>query len=712
VRSQLEFRLLGPLEIVSGDGKIGIEAGKPRALLAYLLLNANRPVSRDALVEALWIDPPKTAVNATHVYVSQLRRALSNGDSDSDTIVTHPGGYSIQTEPDQVDLHCFERLAGEAREALQRGDAATAADGLRRALALWRGAPLADLADEPFVRLEARRLEDLRLAAIEDRIDADLTLGHHGELVPELERLVAQHPLRERLRGQLMLALYRSERQADALQAYREGRAIFVDELGLEPGQALQELERGILRHDPALSPAAPPALTAALPLPASPTVGREEELAWLRALVRRPDVRLLTITGVGGIGKTRLALELARDLVGTFEDGAAFVSLGTIVDPELVVPTIAKALRPPPAAGSTDAERLRNHLAQLSLLLVLDSFEQLLGAAPIVSDLLATAPGVKVVVTSRAMLRVSGEYTFDLPPLELPPVDATAADLEAVASVSLFVQRAQAVASDFALTDENAGDVAELCRRLEGIPLAIELAARRSRLLAPAPMLVRLSQRLDLLAGGLRDAPERQQTLRATIDWSYDLLDEDEQALFARLAVFVGGCTLASAEAVCGDVIAGLESLVDKSLLRRRGGAEPRFVMLDTLREYALEVLAARGETGELHRRHADHFLALAEAAEPELTGPRQATRFDQLEREHDNLRAALACFLESGEGELALRLGTALTRFWDVRGYRGEGTRCGCSRFLRSERAAARTRFHGSRKACEYSRTPNQTK
>jgi predicted ATPase len=307
----------------------------------------------------------------------------------------------------------------------------------------------------------------------------------------------------------------------------------------------------------------------------------------------------------------------------------------------------------------------------------VLDSFEQLHDAAPVVSELVAAAPHLKIVVTSRALLRVAGEYNFDLPPLELPVPDATVAELDAVPSVSLFVQRAQAVVNDFALTDDNAADVAELCRRLEGIPLAIELAARRSKLLAPGPMLARLGRRLDLLAGGLRDAPERQQTLRATIDWSYDLLDDDEQALFARLAVFIGGCTLTSAEAVCGDVIVGLESLVDKSLLRRRSGSEPRFVMLDTVREYALEVLTTRGETDELSRRHADYFLARAETAEPELTGPQQTKWFDQLEEEHDNLRAALTWLLEAGEAELALRLTTALTRFWDVRGYLGEGTR-----------------------------------
>jgi predicted ATPase len=449
-------------------------------------------------------------------------------------------------------------------------------------------------------------------------------------------------------------------------------------ELGLEPGPELQQLERAILRQDPELStPETAPAARAALPLPASPLVGREQELAWACALVRRPDVRLLTIIGAGGIGKTRLALELARELVGTFDDGAAFVSLGTIADPELVVPTIAKMLGPPAVPGSIDTERLRNYLADRSLLLVLDSFEQLLDAAPVVSDLLAAAPGVKIVVTSRAVLRVAGEYNFDLPPLELPPPSATPAELEAVPSVALFVQRAQAVVSDFVLSDENASAVAELCRRLEGIPLAIELAARRTKLIAPGPMLARLSQRFDLLAGGLRDAPARQQTLRATIDWSYELLDADEQVLFARLAVFVGGCTLTSAEAVCGDVIVGLESLVDKSLLRRRGGDERRFVMLDTVREYALERLTARREIDVLRRRHAGHFSALAETAEPELTGPHQAARFDQLEEEHDNLRAALAWLLESGDPEPALRLATALTRFWDVRGYRGEGTR-----------------------------------
>jgi len=675
--SSLKFCLLGPLEVASADQAIVLPAEKPRALLAYLLLNANTPISSGTLIEALWDDPPKTALNALHVYVSRLRKALSNGEGD--LLVTHPAGYSLHVEPDQLDLHWFERFVAEARDAQQRGDAAAAADRLRRGLGLWRGQPLADLPDAPFARVEALRLEELRLSALEDRIEADLELRRHGDLVAELESLVAQHPLRERLRGQLMLALYRSGRQADALEKYRDARVVLVDTLGLDPGPALQELERAILRQDRELSaPAAPTAERAGLPSSASPLVGREQELAWASALVRRPDVRLLTITGVGGIGKTRLALELARNLSGMFEDGAAFVSLETISDPELVVPTIARALGPLAAPGSTDAERLRDYLATRSLLLVLDSFEQLLEAAPVVSDLAAGAPGLKVVVASRALLRVSGEYNFELPPLELPRLGATPQELATVPSVSLFVQRAQAVVSDFALTHANAADVAELCRRLEGIPLAIELAARRTKVLAPGPMLARLSQRLDLLAGGLRDAPERQQTLRATIDWSYDLLDENEQALFARLSVFVGGCTLASAEAICGeDVMADLASLVDKSLLRRRSGADPRFVMLDTVQEYALDLLGRRGEKGELQRRHAEHFLGVADAAKPELTGPRQAAWFDRLAEEHDNLRGALRWFLDGRRGELALRMVTALTRFWDVRGHRGEAMR-----------------------------------
>jgi predicted ATPase/DNA-binding SARP family transcriptional activator len=656
-RGKTEFRILGSLEIGDDGGSLPLRGGKHRTLLAVLLLHANETLSADTIIDRLWGErPPERAANALQVYVSQLRKLLP-----PDTLVTQLPGYALRIDPEQLDLSRFERLAGEGRAALDEGDPQRAAKRLREALELWRGQPLADVAFEPFAQGEVVRLEELRLATLEDRIDADLGLGRHATLVGELESLVQQHPARERLRAQLMLALYRSGRQAEALEEYRNARKALVEELGIEPGPTLQALEKAILVQDPSLdsAPAARSPGLDQLPVPPTPLVGREQELEAALELVRRDDVRLVTFTGPGGIGKTRLALEVARKLASEFGDGARFVALAPISDPLLVAPTIAEALGLP-------SEGLEGELAGRELLLLLDSFEQVLAAAPVLTSLLGASPGLMILVASRAVLRLSGEHEFQVPALA-PEASAT-----------LFVQRAEAVKQDFDLGPEEGGAVAEICARLDGLPLAIELAAARSKLLSPGAMLGRLGSRLELLTGGARDAPARQQTLRTTIDWSYDLLDEPEQRLFARLAVFVGGCTLESAEAVCGDlgssVLDGLASLVDKSLLRESSRREGRFIMLDTVHEYALERLATGGEQEELARRHMLHFLELAEQSAEQLTGANQAPWMRRLTSEHDNLRAAIAFTLEHGEGELGLRFGMTVWRFWEFQGHFAE--------------------------------------
>jgi predicted ATPase/DNA-binding CsgD family transcriptional regulator len=406
---------------------------------------------------------------------------------------------------------------------------------------------------------------------------------------------------------------------------------------------------------------------------------------------LQRPEVRLFTLTGAGGVGKTRLALAVAEDLLPHFEDGVFFVDLAPITDPALVPSAIAGALELGEPARKTLVESLVDHLRARSMLLVLDNFEQVLAAAPLVAELLATCLRLKVLATSRAALRLSHEHEFPVPPLALPDPKRLP-DLEALSqfeAVTLFIQRARAARPDFAVTDASAPAVAELCARLDGLPLAIELAAARIKLLSPQALLARLvgahgRAPLQLLTGGAQDVPARQQTLRDTIQWSYNLLEPDECVLFARLAVFAGGCGLEAAEAVCTidddlsiDVLDGLSLLVDQSLLRQTEGpeGEPRFGMLETIREYAAERLEVSGDAEEVGRRHAEYYLAFAQRAEPELLGPRQGAWLERLEREHDNLRAALGWAIERDEAGLGLQLAASLWRFWELRGHLREG-------------------------------------
>jgi predicted ATPase/DNA-binding SARP family transcriptional activator len=682
----MELRVLGPLEVLGDDGA-PVQLGGPRvrAVLAQLLLHANEVVSSDRLIDAVWGEaPPPSAQGSLQVHVHGLRKALG-----PDRIATRAPGYVLRVDGEELDVWRFERLVAEGQRRLGDGDHAGAFAALAEGLALWRGPALADLAYEPFAQRAASRLQELRLVAIEARLEADLGLGRHTTLVPELEALVAEHPLHERFRAQLVLALYRSNRQADALEAYRAARAALVDGLGLEPSQELRELEQAILRQDPALD--APTSVPRTQLSPSGSLIGRDLELAAVTGLLRRGDTRLVTLTGIGGTGKTRLALAVA-DEVG----GAAFVDLATIAEAGLVLPTISGAVDADDASPESIAAALAANGVRL---LLLDNLEHLRGAPEVVAELLAAGPSLRVLATSRVPLRLSSEHLYPVPPLGVPAQDAdTHAEIADAAAVRLYVERVQAIVPGFALGGDNAASVARICRGLDGLPLAIELAAARVRVLGPEGTARRLGERLALLAREAHDLPPRQRSLRATIDWSHDLLDEEARAVLRSFGVFAGAVTLDAIEAVAArDATAELEELLDAGFVLHQPNAagEPRFGMLETVREYALERLAAEGEEVAARSRHLDCYLERAEsfAHRSEETGPTPVL-LDEIESDLAELRAALAFAETLDDPERQLRLVTALPMYARTRGEGGEGRRAVAAAFERSDGVATELR------------------
>jgi predicted ATPase/DNA-binding SARP family transcriptional activator len=697
----MRFGLLGPLEVWTSDGRpVPIPEAKVRALLAALAVDAGRVVPADRLIEDLWgRDLPANPAGALQTRVSQLRRALEDAEAGGrELVVFRAAGYLLDVAPDAVDITRFQRAVLEARG---HADPGARARGLEEGLALWRGSALSDFSDLDFARSAADRLEEQRLTAVEEQAEARLEGGDGERLADGLADLVAHHPLRERLRAAHMSALYRAGRQREALLSYEALREQLAEELGVDPGPQLSALHQAILQQDPALAPtesapAARPRPRNDLPAPPGELVGRAEDLAAVHELLAVH--RVVTLTGPGGVGKTRLATEAARTSIDTHPDGAQLVELAglTGADPTdgAIAEVVAAALdlRDEAAAAGLQAsaapsalvDRIAESLRGRRLLLLLDNCEHVIDAAArFTAALLRAAPDVRVLATSREPLGIAGEHLWTVPPLDPPQ---TPQDLDSSSAARLFVQRAQAAAPGFSPGESDAEAITTICRRLDGIPLALELAATRVRALGVRQLAQRLDDRFALLGSGRRDAPGRQQTLRAVIDWSWDLLGTAERAVLARIAVHADGCDLDAVRAVCAPLALGEEELldalarlVDRSLvMMSERGAAPRYRLLESVAAYARERLAETPDAvDEARLRHLRHFTGLAERAEPQLRGARQREWLATLDAEQANLRAALEHAHSQGLSGDALRLTANLAWYWVLRGKLVEGHR-----------------------------------
>ncbi|HEY7485736.1 MAG TPA: BTAD domain-containing putative transcriptional regulator [Streptosporangiaceae bacterium] len=698
--STTRFLILGPLQVVHEGQDIPIRRGKLRALLAMLLLGGGRSVPVDRLIGGLWgDDPPDTAIKTLQTYISQLRTLLEPGrdpGSSGDLLATEHTGYRLRAEPGAIDASRFESLVEQAA-GRSGADPAAARDLLAEALGLWRGPALADFADAHFAEGEITRLEELRLTALEQRLAADLALGRHDLVIAELRDLVRHHPLRETLWEHLMVALYRGGQQAAALETYDQVRRRLAEELGADPSPPLRRLHAAILRHDATLDlPTgdglghdAPPNN---LPAPLTSFIGRETELAELHALLA--DRRLVTLTGVGGAGKSRLALEAARTGLAGHPDGSWLIELAALTQPNLVAHVVAATLGVREHPQRTLVDQLVDRLRTADALLVLDNCEHLIGAvAELAHTLLSASTRLRILATSRERLGITGEAVRQISGLAVPgPGADSPAALKDVDAVRLLVERAGALDPDFRLQADTAAATAQISRRLDGLPLAIELAAASVNSLGVDHITARLDDRFRLLTRGSRTAPARHQTLRAAVDWSYGLLTAPERRLFNRLSVFAGGFTLDAAEAVCAEpddapepddalepIAVLLARLVDKSLVATASTAADtrRYRMLETLRTYGGERLAEAGETDRTRDRHATYVLTLVETANTAVRGAQQFVWLRRLETEHGNIRAALTWAHARGDTLTSIRLVGAMQPLWDRHGHYSEALR-----------------------------------
>lgn len=665
----MQFRVLGSLEAEKQGRQMDLGGPKQRRLLTALLTHEGNSVSADRLIDVLWGDhPPTTANKILQKYVSHLRKKVG------DVIVTRPGGYAIEVGDDQVDARLFEALLAKARNENRLGEKF---ELLEQTLGLWRGDPYTEL-DHPIVASEQTRLCDLRLSAVEDLMQVRLDLGEHDRLVGRLEGLVSEHPLRERLWGHLMLALYRSGRQSEALRMYQRLRQMLGEELGIEPSPEIQELEDRILIQDPDLSPATPSTARTNLRPALTSFIGRATNLREVSELL--VSARLVSLIGPAGSGKTRLATEVARGLVEDFPDGVWFVDLAPLTSPDQVADAIAAPLGVGGQAERSTEAVLKDYLPGRRFLLLVDNCEHLVAKVGIlVTELLQVAPDLTVLATSRERLGVPGEALYEVPPLAYPTENESIEEFDAV---HLFLERASAADAHFQLTPSNRSSVAEICRRLDGMPLALELAAARVRSIPPSQLTRYLDERFGLLTSVLRTAHFRHQSLQAAVDWSYQLLDPAEQILFRRLSVFRGGFHLETARDVCGfdplspaQVTGILPELVDRSLATTDHATEyqTRYRVLETLREYGRDNMDTAEGTA-LRNSHASCFLDLSEQEASRMRGPEQSDAIQRLSVEYDNLRTALR-WTSTHHPETAVRLAIALADYWDAVGPRAEG-------------------------------------
>ncbi|MEU8296431.1 BTAD domain-containing putative transcriptional regulator [Micromonospora sp. NPDC048909] len=676
----MQIGMLGSFEVRTDDGAFAdVPGARLRGLLVALALEPGRVVPKATLVDWIWGEqPPADATNALHRLVSRLRKALPEGSVEG-----HTDGYRLTVAPDDVDAVRFERLVTASQ--VRDGDGPQRVRLLREALALWRGAAMQDvgLPDSRAIDAAVTRLEGLHLTALEDRFDAEVGLGDGAELVSELTDLVAAHPVRERLVAALMRALVAAGRGSEALLVYQRTREALADALGVDPSPELSALHVALLRGD---GKRREDERKTNLRAELTSFVGKDADVAAVRALVA--GHRLTTLIGPGGSGKTRLATETARTLVGDLPDGAWLVELAAIgADGDVAQPTIAGlGLRDALLSGARDADltdRLIAAIGEREALLILDNCEHVIeSAAAFAHRMLGECQRLRILATSREPLGITGEALWLVEPLASPKVDADPGEIKSSPAVQLLRDRAGAMRKDLAIDAATLSTMARVCRALDGMPLAIELAAARLRTMSLDQLAHRLDDRFRLLTGGSRTALPRHRTLRAVVDWSWELLTDPERVVLRRLSVFTGGASIEAAERVCaGDGVAPeemlelLTSLAEKSLLVAEGDSAPRYRMLGTIKEYAANRLAEAGESDLARRAHLAYFTELAETAEPHLRRAEQLQWLATLLAEHDNIGSAMRGAIGAGEAHAAMRLAAGVGWYWWFSGHKAEG-------------------------------------